>query len=152
MIRHNVPRLVGMQRATAPGRSQMTRVICERPTWVAGELLVGSYVIVHDEESMAQNGPCTALYRMGTPTAPAEEVVAFRCIPHDRKAVSGFTTTVTSNQARGIDVFDTLTEFQFAGDLEAHGVPGLTLASSGARLPEAASCARQRHPRICLPG
>jgi hypothetical protein len=109
---------------------QSAVVTFERPTWVAGELLVGRYLIVHDEERMAQDGPCTALYRVGAPTAPAEEVIAFRCIPRERKAASGFTATVTSNRAHGIDVFDTLTEFQFAGDMEGHGVPGVALASS----------------------
>ena len=109
---------------------QSAVVTFERPTWVAGELLVGTYLIVHDEERMAQDGPCTALYRVGAKTAPAEEVVAFRCIPRERNAVSGFTATVTSNRAHGIDVFDTLAEFQFAGDMEGHGVPGVAFASS----------------------
>jgi hypothetical protein len=121
---------------------QSAMVTFERPTWIAGELLTGTYLVVHDEESMSQGGPCTALYRPATRTAPAEEAVAFRCIPRERNAVSAFTTTVTSSRARGIDIFDTLTEFQFAGDLEGHGVPGAALASSGVVVRESIACAR----------
>jgi hypothetical protein len=127
----------------APGH-QSAMVRFERPTWVAGEILIGTYVIVHDEDNMTRGEPCTALYRVGTRTRPLEEVVSFHCIPHERKVVPGFTTAVNSNPALGIDTFDTLTEFQFAGDSEGHGVPIGARAQASDRLhvPEAVVCAR----------
>jgi hypothetical protein len=121
--------------------SQSAIVSFQRPTWVAGEMLVGTYLIVHDEDKMARGEPCTALYRMGTQTRSTDAVVAFHCIPHDRRVVPGFTTTVMTNPAGNIDVFDTLTEFQFAGDGEGHGVPiGATLASDSPPPSETAVC------------
>src|SRR5450631_2718885 len=65
-------------------RHQSAMVRFERPTWVAGEILVGTYVIVHDEDKMTRGEPCTALYRVRPGTRPLEEVVSFQCIPHER--------------------------------------------------------------------
>ncbi len=120
---------------------QSAMVRFERPTWVAGEILIGTYVIVHDEDKMARGEPCTALYRVGTPARPLEEVVSFQCIPHERRVVSSFMTTVRSNPF-GIDTFDTLVEYQFAGDSEGHGVPIGGLASGQPRVPASLVCAR----------
>src|SRR5579862_1635685 len=70
---------------------QSAIVTFQRPTSVAGTILMGAYVIVHDEDKMMRGEPCTALYRVGTPTRPLEEVVSFHCIPHERKVVLSFT-------------------------------------------------------------
>jgi hypothetical protein len=114
------------------------------PHLLAGEKLIGTYVIVHDEGKMTRGEPCTALYRVGTRRRPLEEVVSFHCIPRERKAVPSFTTTVISNPAFRIDTFDTLTEFQFAGDSEGHAVPIAALARASDRRhgPESVVCAR----------
>jgi len=114
----------------------------ERPTLVAGEMLIGTYVIVHDEDKMADGAPCTAFYRVGPRNRPLEEVVSFHCMPRDRKAVPGFTTTVISKPALRIDTFDTLTEFQFAGDSESHGVPIGALVSDRPHGSDSVVCAR----------
>ena len=111
----------------------------EHPTWVASQMLIGTYVVVHDEHKMTRGEPCTAFYRVGTRTRPLEEVVSFHCIPHERKVVPSFTVTVSSNPALGID---TLTEDQCAGDPESHGVPIAALASDRRHVPEAVVCAR----------
>ena len=130
-----VPATFAMRGDRAPSH-QSAIVRFEHPTWVAGEMLIGTYVIVHDEDKMTRGEPCTALYRVGTqPGRPLEEVVSFHCIPHERQVVSSFTVTVSPNPALGID---TLTEYQFAGDSEGHGVPiaaGL-LASERLHVPE----------------
>jgi hypothetical protein len=105
----------------------------EHPTWVAGKMLIGTYVIVHDEDKMVRGEPCTALYRLGTRTRPLDEVVSFHCIPRERKVVPSFTVTVSSDPVLGID---TLTEYQFAGDPEGHGVPVPVLASNQVHTPE----------------
>src|SRR5579872_3844655 len=80
------------------------------PTWVASEMLTGPYVIVHDEDKMTRGEPCTTFYRVGTRAFPREEVVSFRCIPHEQTVVHRFTTTISSDPVLGID---TLTEYQF---------------------------------------
>jgi hypothetical protein len=138
-----VPTTFAMTGDRAPGQ-QSAIVGFERPTWVAGEKLIGTYVIVHDEGKMTRGEPCTALYRVGTRRRPLEEVVSFHCIPRERKAVPSFTTTVISNPAFRIDTFDTLTEFQFAGDSEGHAVPIAALARASDRRhgPESVVCAR----------
>jgi hypothetical protein len=120
-------------------RHQAAIVRFERPTWVAGEMLIGAYVIVHDENKMTRGEPCTALYRVGTRARPLEEVVSFHCIPRARKVVPSFTMAVSSNPALGVD---TLTEYQFAGDAEGHGVPTAALASDRPHVAESVVCAR----------
>jgi len=136
-----VPTTFAMSGDRAPGQ-QSAMVRFERPTWVAGEMLIGTYVIVHDDNNMTRGEPCTALYRVGAGTRPLEEVVSFHCIPRERKAVSSFSSTVISKPAQGIDTFDTLTEFQFAGDSEGHGVPITGLAKGWLQVPESVVCAR----------
>jgi hypothetical protein len=118
-----VPVSTAMNGDRTPRHHQSAMVRFERPTWVAGELLIGSYLIVHDEDKMTRGEPCTALYRVHQGTLPLEEVVSFHCIPHEREVVPAFTCTIKSNPALGIDTVDTLTEYQFAGDSEGHGVP-----------------------------
>jgi hypothetical protein len=136
-----VPTTFAMSGDRAPGQ-QSAMVRFERPTWVAGEMLIGTYVIVHDDNNMTRGEPCTALYRVGTGTRPLEEAVSFHCTPRERKDVSSFTTTVISKPGLGIDTFDTLTEFQFAGDSEGHGVPITGLAGGRLHEPESVVCAR----------
>jgi hypothetical protein len=136
-----VPATFAMSGDRTP-RQQSAIVRFERPTWVAGEMLIGTYVIVHDEDRMSRGEPCTVLHRVGPRGRPLEEVVSFHCIPRERKAVPSFTTTVSSNPAFRIDTFDTLTEFQFAGDSEGHGVPIGALASDRLNVPESVVCVR----------
>jgi hypothetical protein len=133
-----VPAAFAMSGGWAPNH-QSAIVRFEQPTWVASQLLVGTYVIVHDEDKMTRGEPCTALYRVGAPTRRLEEVVSFHCIPRERKVVPSFTITVNSNPATGTD---TWTEYQFAGDSEGHGVPIAARASGRPRVPEAVVCVR----------
>jgi hypothetical protein len=124
----------------SPAPHQQSAIVTfAHPTWVAGEMLIGTYVIVHDEDKMARGEPCTVIARVGTRAFPREEVVSFRCIPHERRVVPSFTTTVSSDPVLGID---TLTEYQFAGDSEGHGVPIAARASDTPHVPEAVVCAR----------
>jgi hypothetical protein len=97
---------------------------------------------VHDEDKMMRGEPCTAFHRIGARSQPLEEVVSFHCIPRERKPGPSFTATVISKPGFGIDTFETLTEFQFAGDSEGHGVPIGVLASERLPRPEAVLCAR----------
>ena len=88
---------------------------------------------------MTRDEPCTALYLVGQRTRPLEEVVSFHCIPRERRVVPSFSIAVSSDPALGIDV---LTEYQFAGDSEGHGVPIAALASDRQGVPESVVCAR----------
>jgi hypothetical protein len=127
-----------MSRDRTPGQ-QSAIVRFEHPTRVGSQILIGNYVIVHDEEKMTRGQPCTTLYRVGTRMRLTDEVVSFRCIPHERKIGPSFVTTVSSNPELGID---TLTEYQFAGDSEGHGVPIAALASDRLYGPESVVCVR----------
>ena len=119
--------------AGAP-RHQTAIVSFDRSTWVATSMLIGTYVVVHDDIDMVLGKPCTRFYRVGTRTHPLEEVVSFHCIPRERNIVYSFTTTVESDPGLGVD---TLTEYQFAGDSEGHGVPLIARVSApiGTRAP-----------------
>ena len=81
-----VPTTFAMKGDRVPGQ-QSAIVAFERPTWVADQMLIGTYVIVHDEDKMARGEPCTTFYRVGERNRPGDAVVSFRCIPHARKAV-----------------------------------------------------------------
>ena len=120
---------------------QAAIVTFQRPTWVAHTLLIGTYVVVHDDTQMARGEPCTMFYRVGSRPLPLEQVVSFMCIPRARPVVSQFTTTV--DRTRTLDM-DILTEYQFAGDAEGHGVPALTLVAYEPG--QAPACLRQRAP------
>jgi len=66
---------------------------------------------------MARGATCTILYRQG---ARDEVVVSFHCVPRERGIASGFVSRIRRDPTSDTD---TLTEYQFAGDGEAHGVP-----------------------------
>ena len=125
---------------TGGGISHQSAIVnFEHPTWVVNAMLVGTYVIVHDDGRMVRGEPCTALYRVLTGTAPLAEVVSFHCIPRERNVAPNFTTTVERNPTLGTD---TLIEYQFAGDSEAHGVPILARGSDRRRTPVPTVCFR----------
>ena len=49
-----------------------------------------------------------------------EVIVAFMCVPKDRQVATRFEATLSRVWTTGAD---RLTEYQFAGDHEGHGVP-----------------------------
>jgi hypothetical protein len=106
--------------ATASRRCAL--ITFERATWVTDTLLVGTYLIEHDDVRMAIGEACTVLYRGAK---GGEVVVSFHCIPHERAVPSTFSTRVSYDRTTDTD---TLLEYQFAGDSEAHSVPLLARA------------------------
>jgi hypothetical protein len=76
------------------------------------------------DESVASS-PEIGAHRVREGSRPLEEVVSFHCIPRERSVARTFSTTVVREPTSGID---TLTEYQFAGDSEVHGVPLVALA------------------------
>jgi hypothetical protein len=73
----------------------------------------------HDDARMARGEPCTRVLRFLPGKGPAEELVAFHCKPRWGQAPDKF-KAATDRLPDGMRV---LTEYQFAGDDEAHGVP-----------------------------
>lgn len=124
------------------GSIRQTAVVTfEHPTWVSTARLIGTYIIEHDDARMARGEPCTALYRVGGGRRSGEEVVSFHCIPRERTASRRFSTRVLRDPISGTD---TLTEYQFAGDTEAHGVPVVAVVEDRSGTP----CPRDAAPRV----
>ena len=99
----------------APVR-QVTEVWFTRPTRVGRQILQGRYVIEHDNERMARGEPCTHIYAYSDQKTP---VVAFHCTHLDRGRADK-NVAVYYTDADGLA---RLTEYQFAGETAAHGVP-----------------------------
>ena len=85
----------------------------------AGPFVSGPVVFIHDDAKMAQGQPCTSVHRYEAGKGVGEEIVAFHCKPRWGKAPGQFTKAVNTTP----DGLRIMTEYQFAGDEEAHGVP-----------------------------
>ena len=88
-------------------------------TVIAGAFVSGPVVFVHDDARMARGEPCTSVHRYEPGKGLGEEIVAFHCTPRWGTAPARF-TAATDTRPDGPPV---LTEYQFAGDEEAHIVP-----------------------------
>ena len=91
----------------------------QSPVQIGDRLLMGAYLVVHDDEKMARGEPCTSIYRFDKTRGPQEEVYAFHCVPFEEQVCD---KTTFKTLERGLDI-PLLTSYQFAGDTEAHGVP-----------------------------
>jgi len=91
------------------------------PVLVTDQMLMGRYLIVHDDAKMARGEACTTFYRFDSVRGPQEEVASFHCSPAYRK-VAGTLTLTQTDPVVGAGIAR-LTEYQFAGDCEAHGIP-----------------------------
>ena len=88
-------------------------------TLIAGKFVYGPVVFVHDDARMARGEPCTSVHRFEPGKGAGEELVAFHCTPRWGKAPGKFTQATT----RRPDGPPVMTEYQFAGDEEAHLIP-----------------------------
>ena len=100
---------------------QWAAIFLTEPTLIGSTIVQGPVLFVHDEAKMARGEPCTSVQLFNPGEAPAEEIAAFHCIPKARAAVHAFTIRTRPNTDYGFGCV--LTEYQFAGDSEAHGVP-----------------------------
>jgi hypothetical protein len=91
------------------------------PVMVTDQILMGRYLIVHDEAKMERGEPCTSFYRFDAAKGPQEATVAFHCTPANRKIAD--TLTLTQSRPSTTIGIARLTEYQFAGDCEAHSIP-----------------------------
>lgn len=110
---------VAVARSSADPTLKWAVVNLKDTTSIAGAFVSGPVVFVHDDAKMANGGPCTSVHRFVPGKGPAEELVAFHCKPRWGKAPDRFTTAI-AHPPNGPGM---LTEYQFAGDKEAHGVP-----------------------------
>lgn len=101
-----------------PGVVQKADIVFRDPVQVRDRILMGRYVIEHDEGRMARGEPCTHIYHADR---PGDLVVAFHCT-HLERPVTWQNTVVL---APGPLSIKTLSEFQFAGDTASHGVPAI---------------------------
>jgi hypothetical protein len=85
------------------------------PVRVAGKILMGKYIVEHDTDRMARGEPCTHIYDFYSKKLAA----AFHCT-HLTRPASG-TATVSVKPRPQLPAV--MTEFQFAGETDAHGVP-----------------------------
>ena len=106
-------------------RRQSAIVYLTEPTLIGSTIVEGPVLFTHDNAKMARGEPCTTIYLFERTKGPAEEIAWFHCITTPRKVVHKFTITTQPNAALGLGCL--LTEFQFAGDSEGHGVPDSTL-------------------------
>ena len=113
--------LIGLAVATtnATPAVKWAAVNLKDTTMIAGAFVSGPVVFVHDDARMARGEPCTSVHRYEPGKGPGEEIVAFHCKPRWTSAPKRFTAATTSRP----DGPPVLTEYQFAGDEEAHGVP-----------------------------
>ena len=88
-------------------------------TQIAGAFVSGPVVFVHDDARMAAGEPCTSVHRFIPGKGVGEEIVAFHCKPRWGKAPDRFTQAITTTS----DGLRVMTEYQFAGDPEAHAIP-----------------------------
>ena len=96
---------------------QTTVVTFRDPVRVGNRLLLGRYIIEHDNNRMARGEPCTHIYEASDPRLP---VVAFHCTHLTRPVPS--TNTVFLRRS-GTYPLQELLDFQFAGESASHGVP-----------------------------
>jgi hypothetical protein len=106
---------VSPQLTPAPPVRQASDVWFMRPVMVGKSILQGHYVIEHDTDRMARGEPCTHIYAFDDRTKP---VVTFHCTHLERERASAGIAVI---ERRG--EWEYLTEFQFAGESAAHGVP-----------------------------
>jgi hypothetical protein len=100
-----------------PARETLT-VWFKKPVKVGDRILLGKYVIEHDNNRMARGAPCTYIYAADDLRLP---VVAFRCEHlHRSRGERASVTLPPLGEANGMQEFR---EFQFAGEAGAHGVP-----------------------------
>jgi hypothetical protein len=88
------------------------------PVMVGDRVLMGTYIIEHDNNRMAAGRPCTYIYNIGDRRYP---VVAFRCthLHRDRAKTPRVEIVSTGDPA----IRDRMIAFQFAGEAAGHGVP-----------------------------
>jgi len=90
------------------------------PVQIGNSVVMGRYLVVHDDARMARGEPCASIRRLDPKKGPQEEVVSFHCQRVQRPVAGRTILTVASSRTPGVR---RLIEYQFAGDTEGHGIP-----------------------------
>lgn len=98
---------------------EYAKVLFRDPVRIGDRVLIGAYVIEHDDERMARGLPCTHIYAADNRTVP---VVAFHCRHLDRTPNPNATVTLQRLPDPSTRMFK-LVEFQFENSTDGHGVP-----------------------------
>jgi hypothetical protein len=96
-------------------------VYLDEPMLIGSTIVQGPVVFIHDDVEMAHGEPCTTVRLFDPGKGPIEEIASFHCLPVPRGAVRKFTLRTRPNSELGFGCV--LTEYQFAGESEGHGVP-----------------------------
>jgi hypothetical protein len=104
-------------KATAPHKDRAVTTFYE-PVNLLGVTLKGQYLFVHDDAAMARGEDCTRVYK-GEAEIPDNLVLSFHCIPSPRSKATSFTVRTLTLAPGIVEV----TEIQFEGTTETHGVP-----------------------------
>jgi hypothetical protein len=96
-------------------------VFLASPTLIGSTIVQGPVLFTHDEERMSRGEPCTTVRLYEPGKGPLEEIASFHCIPRNADVPRRFTIRTVPNTELGYGCV--LTEYQFAGDSEAHGAP-----------------------------
>jgi hypothetical protein len=108
-----------MPAANAPAR-QIAVVWFKYPVLVGDKILMGKYIIEHDNDRMAQGLPCTHIYAANKPQVP---VVKFHCVHLEGEATDH--DLVTLKPMSDPSIRGRFSSFQFKGDTAGHGMPNL---------------------------
>lgn len=90
------------------------------PVVIRGHVLMGQYLVVHDDARMEKGEPCTSIYKFDAAKGPQQLELEFVCQPEQRTVCEKTTFTVERDPLLGLNK---VTEYQFGGDAEVHGIP-----------------------------
>jgi hypothetical protein len=113
--------MVAAARGGPAAARQWAIVYLHEPTLIGSAIVQGPVIVTHDERQMARGEPCTTVQLFEPGLGPAEPIASFHCTPIRRSPVTTFTIRTRPNTRDGLGCV--LTEYQFAGDSEGHGVP-----------------------------
>ena len=107
-----------VSKASNADRKQKAVAQFNEPVRLQGVLLKGEYLFVHDDAAMMRGEACTLVYK-GNAEIADNLVTSFHCTPVQREQVYSFSVR-TRQTSPGVNE---VSEFQFRGETEAHGVP-----------------------------
>jgi hypothetical protein len=113
--------VLGADQPEPTSAREYAKIMFHHAVKVGDRVLMGPYVIEHDNDRMARGRPCTYIYVADDMRLP---VVAFHCRHLHRKATDRPTVTLRRLPETTGPAFE-LIEFQFAGSGDGHGVPGV---------------------------
>lgn len=114
-----VPAFTAASRAEQP-KTERAVVEFQQNVKLYNVILRGSYLILHDDERMAQGEPCLYVYRY-TQGRPDELVASLHCKPVLREKTDVFKVVLSrDNSPYGLPE---VSEIQFAGFAKAHQIP-----------------------------